>query len=82
MGWASGIGRIRRGVGPVLTGALLTLELPHQMNFLAIAMPGFIAALAIFLVICKLLWMGNAFAKALILMSVLTCLPSNKTVLK
>jgi AAHS family benzoate transporter-like MFS transporter len=36
--------------GPVLTGALLTLELPHQMNFLAIAIPGVIAALAIFMV--------------------------------
>ena len=40
MGWASGIGRIGAIVGPVLTGALLTLELPHQMNFLAIAIPG------------------------------------------
>ena len=53
MGWASGIGRIGAIVGPVLTGALLTLELPHQMNFLAIAIPGFIAALAIFLVNLK-----------------------------
>ncbi|MDN5434210.1 MAG: MFS transporter [Acinetobacter sp.] len=50
MGWASGIGRIGAIVGPVLTGALLTLELPHQMNFLVIAVPGFIAALAIFFV--------------------------------
>ena len=39
LGWASGIGRIGAIVGPVLTGALLTLELPHQMNFLAIAIP-------------------------------------------
>ena len=50
MGWASGIGRIGAIVGPVLTGALLTLELPHQMNFLVIAIPGVIAALAIFMV--------------------------------
>ncbi len=50
MGWASGIGRIGAIVGPVLTGALLTLELPHQMNFLAIAIPGAIAALAVFMV--------------------------------
>ena len=50
MGWASGIGRIGAIIGPVLTGALLTFELPHQMNFLAIAIPGFIAAVAIFLV--------------------------------
>lgn len=53
MGWASGIGRIGAIVGPVLTGALLTLQLPHQMNFLVIAIPGFIAALAIFLVNLK-----------------------------
>lgn len=53
MGWASGIGRIGAIIGPVLTGALLTFELPHQMNFLAIAIPGIIAALAIFLVNLK-----------------------------
>ncbi|WP_374573780.1 aromatic acid/H+ symport family MFS transporter [Acinetobacter sp.] len=50
MGWASGIGRIGAIVGPVLTGALLTLELPHQMNFLAIAIPGAIAAVAVCMV--------------------------------
>ena len=49
MGWASGIGRIGAIVGPVLTGTLLTFELPHQMNFLAIAIPGIIAAIAIYL---------------------------------
>ena len=53
MGWASGIGRIGAIVGPVLTGALLTFELPHQMNFLAIAIPGVIAALAVFMVNLK-----------------------------
>lgn len=50
MGWASGIGRIGAIVGPVLTGALLSFELPHHMNFLAIAIPGVIAALAIIMV--------------------------------
>ena len=55
MGWASGIGRIGAIVGPVLTGALLTMNLPHQMNFFAIAIPGLIAALAIFLVNLKCL---------------------------
>lgn len=50
MGWASGIGRIGAIVGPILTGALLTLELNHQTNFLFIAIPGVIAAIAIFLV--------------------------------
>ena len=53
MGWASGIGRIGAIVGPVLTGALLTMNLPHQMNFLVIAVPGVIAALAIFMVNMK-----------------------------
>ncbi|OTG87039.1 aromatic acid/H+ symport family MFS transporter [Acinetobacter sp. ANC 4558] len=53
MGWASGIGRIGAIVGPVLTGALLGFDLPHQMNFLAIAVPGFIAAFAVFLVNLK-----------------------------
>jgi len=50
MGWASGIGRIGAIVGPILTGALLTLELSHQTNFLFIAIPGVIAAVSIFLV--------------------------------
>ena len=50
MGWASGFGRIGAIVGPVLTGALLTMNLPHQMNFLVIAIPGVVAALAIFMV--------------------------------
>ena len=53
MGGAAGIGRIGAIIGPVLTGALLTFELPHQMNFLAIAIPGVIAAFAIFLVNLK-----------------------------
>lgn len=53
MGWASGIGRIVAIVGPVLTGALLTLNLPHQMNFMMIAIPGLIAAVAIFMVNLK-----------------------------
>lgn len=47
MGWASGIGRLGAIIGPVLTGALLSLELSHQMNFLVIAIPGVIAAIAI-----------------------------------
>ena len=50
MGWASGIGRIGAIVGPILTGALLTLNFTHQTNFLFIALPGIIAAVAIFLV--------------------------------
>lgn len=53
MGFASGVGRIGAIVGPVLTGTLLSWQLPHQMNFMAIAIPGVIAAVAIFLVNVK-----------------------------
>lgn len=53
MGWASGIGRIGAIIGPVLTGALLSFELPHHMNFMVIAIPGVIAALAIVMVNLK-----------------------------
>ena len=63
MGWASGIGRIGAIVGPVLTGAVLTFELPHQMNFLVIAIPGVIAAFAIFMVNLKVSVEGVQQAK-------------------
>ncbi|MFN4094889.1 MAG: sulfite exporter TauE/SafE family protein, partial [Acinetobacter johnsonii] len=53
IGVASAIFGIGAIVGPVLTGALLTFELPHQMNFLVIAIPGVIAALAVFMVNLK-----------------------------
>lgn len=54
MGWASGIGRIGAIIGPVLTGALLSYQLPHQINFMVIAIPGLIAAIAMILVNLKL----------------------------
>lgn len=50
LGWASGIGRNGAIVGPLLGGALLALALPHQMNFLALAVPGAIATVAMLLV--------------------------------
>lgn len=50
LGWASGIGRNGAIVGPILGGTLLALALPHQMNFLALAVPGAIATVAIALV--------------------------------
>ncbi|MGR7919533.1 MFS transporter [Zobellella denitrificans] len=50
LGWASGIGRNGAIVGPMLGGTLLALALPHQMNFLVLAIPGAIATLAIALV--------------------------------
>ncbi|WIF65145.1 MFS transporter [Metapseudomonas otitidis] len=46
LGWASGIGRNGAIVGPLLGGALLGINLPLPLNFMAFAIPGAIAALA------------------------------------
>ncbi|MBF0674300.1 MFS transporter [Pseudomonas sp.] len=46
LGWASGIGRNGAIVGPLLGGALMGINLPLQLNFMAFAIPGLIAALA------------------------------------
>lgn len=46
LGWASGIGRNGAIVGPLLGGALMAIELPLQLNFMAFAIPGAVAALA------------------------------------
>ena len=47
IGCASGVGRIGAIVGPILTGLLLTLNLPHTMNFVMISIPAMIAICAI-----------------------------------
>lgn len=46
LGWASGIGRNGAIVGPLLGGALMGINLPLQLNFMAFAVPGAIAAIA------------------------------------
>lgn len=46
LGWASGIGRNGAIVGPLLGGSLLAISLPLQLNFIAFALPGVVAALA------------------------------------
>lgn len=46
LGWASGIGRNGAIVGPVLGGALMGLGVPLSANFLAFALPGVCACLA------------------------------------
>lgn len=46
LGWASGIGRNGAIVGPLLGGALMTAQLPLQLNFFAFAIPGAVATLA------------------------------------
>ena len=50
IGWASAIGRTGAIVGPILIGYLLGLELPHKWNFIAVAIPGIIGAIAIFFI--------------------------------
>ncbi|ENW19768.1 benzoate MFS transporter BenK [Acinetobacter haemolyticus CIP 64.3 = MTCC 9819] len=47
IGCASGVGRIGAIVGPILTGMLLTLNLPHTMNFVMISIPAIVAICAI-----------------------------------
>ena len=49
LGWSSGVGRIGAILGPVLGGALLALQLSHQMNSLAFVVPGALAVIAIML---------------------------------
>ncbi|MER5387908.1 aromatic acid/H+ symport family MFS transporter [Saccharopolyspora sp. NPDC002686] len=53
VGWAAGIGRIGAIGGPALGGALLALELPFQQNFIAVAVPGVIGAIAVAIVAKK-----------------------------
>ncbi len=50
LGMASGIGRMGGMIGPILGGFLLASSLPIHLNFIAFAIPGLIAALALALV--------------------------------
>jgi AAHS family benzoate transporter-like MFS transporter len=50
IGWASGVGRLGAILGPMLGGTLLAAGLELHMNFLAFAIPGAIAGLAISMV--------------------------------
>ena len=47
VGWASGVGRMGGIIGPVVGGALLALSLPLQQNFMVLAVPGLLAAIAV-----------------------------------
>ena len=47
IGFASGVGRSGAILAPILIGVLVAMKLPLQMNFLAIAVPGLVAALAV-----------------------------------
>lgn len=50
LGTASGIGRIGGMTGPIMGGVLLTMTLPNYQYFLAFAIPGLIASIALALV--------------------------------
>jgi MFS transporter, AAHS family, 4-hydroxybenzoate transporter len=49
VGWAMGIGRVASIVAPVIGGALIAAQVPWTTLFLIVAVPVFVAALAIFL---------------------------------
>lgn len=50
IGWASGVGRSGAIAGPILGGALQAINMPLTSNFLAFAIPGVLAVLAMILV--------------------------------
>ena len=50
IGWASAVGRIGAIVGPIVIGMLLGMELPHKLNFIAVAIPAVIGAIAVALI--------------------------------
>ncbi|SAK89231.1 major facilitator transporter [Caballeronia hypogeia] len=47
IGWASGVGRSGAILAPIVIGLLVSRALPLQQNFIAIAVPGVIAMLAV-----------------------------------
>jgi MFS transporter, AAHS family, benzoate transport protein len=47
IGFASGVGRSGAIMAPIVIGALVAMALPLQMNFIAIAVPALIAAVAV-----------------------------------
>ena len=53
IGWASAVGRSEAIVGPILIGMLLGMELPHQLNFMAVGLPVVIVAIAVSLIVRK-----------------------------
>ncbi|SAL24441.1 major facilitator transporter [Caballeronia cordobensis] len=50
IGWASGVGRSGAILAPIVIGFLVAKALPLQQNFVAIAIPGVIAMLAVCLI--------------------------------
>ncbi|MDM0021493.1 MFS transporter [Variovorax saccharolyticus] len=50
IGWALGVGRSGAILAPIIIGSLVAMQLPLEKNFLAIAVPAVIAAVAMMLV--------------------------------
>ena len=50
IGWASGVGRSGAILAPIVIGALVSMSLPLQQNFTAMAVPAVIAVLAVLLI--------------------------------
>lgn len=50
IGWGLGMGRVGAILGPILTGWLLSLHLPHFYNFLALSIPAVIGIVTVFLI--------------------------------
>jgi AAHS family benzoate transporter-like MFS transporter len=50
IGWASGIGRSGAILAPIVIGTLVGMSLPLQQNFVAMAIPAVIAAIAVALI--------------------------------
>jgi AAHS family benzoate transporter-like MFS transporter len=50
IGWASGVGRSGAILAPIVIGTLVGMALPLQQNFIAIAIPAVIAAVAVSLI--------------------------------
>jgi len=50
VGSALAVGRVGALAGPLVTGMLLSLSLPHAVNFAAFAVPGLIALVAVSLI--------------------------------
>lgn len=62
IGWALGIGRMGGILGPMMVGYLLSMSLTLQQNFIAVAIPGIIAAFAMMTVQERYNSAGNAAA--------------------
>ncbi|MFM0758341.1 MFS transporter [Paraburkholderia strydomiana] len=64
IGWASGVGRSGAILAPIVIGFLVSQSLPLQQNFVAIAIPGAIAMLAVCLIRVRRAPQGNTMSSA------------------